>query len=160
MSANKYQPHVLVLPEDDANRQIANGFQLKTSKVRQMQVLEVAGGWKQVLASFASNHVPEMRRSPHRLLVLLIDFDGNLGRLETAKANIPGDLTDRVFLLGVLSEPEALRGSLALSYEDIGSALARDCRDNTDETWGHHLLRHNEGELQRLRDRVLPILFP
>lgn len=25
---NKYRPHVLVLPEDDANRQIANGFLL------------------------------------------------------------------------------------------------------------------------------------
>ena len=28
MSVNKYQPHVLVLPEDDANRQLANGFLL------------------------------------------------------------------------------------------------------------------------------------
>jgi hypothetical protein len=26
MSANKYKPHVVVLPEDDANRQLANGF--------------------------------------------------------------------------------------------------------------------------------------
>jgi hypothetical protein len=25
---NRYLPHVLVLPEDDANRQIANGFVL------------------------------------------------------------------------------------------------------------------------------------
>lgn len=28
MSVNKYKPHVLVLPEDDANRQLANGFLL------------------------------------------------------------------------------------------------------------------------------------
>jgi hypothetical protein len=28
MSVNKYHPHVLVLPEDDANRQLANGFLL------------------------------------------------------------------------------------------------------------------------------------
>jgi len=26
MSINKYEPHLLVLPEDDANRKIANGF--------------------------------------------------------------------------------------------------------------------------------------
>ncbi len=26
MSVNKYKPHVLILPEDDADRQIANGF--------------------------------------------------------------------------------------------------------------------------------------
>lgn len=28
MSVNKERPHVLILPEDDANRQLANGFQL------------------------------------------------------------------------------------------------------------------------------------
>ena len=26
MSVNKYKPHVLLIPEDDANRQLANGF--------------------------------------------------------------------------------------------------------------------------------------
>jgi hypothetical protein len=26
MGLNKYKPHLLVLPEDDPNRQIANGF--------------------------------------------------------------------------------------------------------------------------------------
>jgi hypothetical protein len=26
--ANKYKPHVIVLPEDEANRSIANGFQV------------------------------------------------------------------------------------------------------------------------------------
>jgi hypothetical protein len=31
MSVNKYLPHVLVLPEDDANRQMANGFFLDQS---------------------------------------------------------------------------------------------------------------------------------
>jgi hypothetical protein len=29
MRINKYKPHILVLPEDDANRQIANGFILE-----------------------------------------------------------------------------------------------------------------------------------
>lgn len=39
-------PHVLVLPEDDANRQLANGFLLDGFlSGRQMLVLEVAGGW-------------------------------------------------------------------------------------------------------------------
>jgi hypothetical protein len=38
--------------------------------------------------------------------------------------------------------------------------LGMDCRDGTDTTWRHELLRHNAGELGRLNDRVRPILFP
>jgi hypothetical protein len=37
--------------------------------------------------------------------------------------------------------------------------MARDCREETEETWGHELLRHNAGELARLREQVRPILF-
>ena len=40
MSVNKERPHVYVLPEDDANRQLAKGFQLQVDQnERQMQVL-------------------------------------------------------------------------------------------------------------------------
>ena len=55
MSVNKYQPHVLVLPEDDANRQLANGFLLdQYLSTRKIQVLEEVGGWIQVLERFLS----------------------------------------------------------------------------------------------------------
>jgi hypothetical protein len=37
--------------------------------------------------------------------------------------------------------------------------MAQDCRDETGTIWGHELLRHNAGELARLRDHVRPILF-
>ena len=63
-----------------------------------------------------------------------------------------------MFILSVLTEPEELKGSLG-SYETIGTAMAKDCREGTDTTWGHALLRHNAGELVRLRERVRPILF-
>ena len=75
MSVNKYLPHVLVLPEDDANRQLANGFLLDESlSMRQIQVLEVAGGWKEVLNRFNSDHIGEMDKYQERFVVLLIDF--------------------------------------------------------------------------------------
>jgi hypothetical protein len=160
MSVNKYQPHVLVLPEDDANRQLANGFLLDQSlSMRKIQVLEEVGGWTQVLERFLSDHVVDMERYPVRFMVLLIDFDGREERLVDAKARIPAHLTDRVFILGALTEPEALKVSLG-DYETIGLAMARDCREETDRTWGHNLLRHNTGELERLREHVRPILFP
>jgi hypothetical protein len=46
-----------------------------------------------------------------------------------------------------------------LPEQTIGLALAKDCRENTNATWGSDLLRHNETELKRLRQHVFPILF-
>ncbi|HEX4229241.1 MAG TPA: hypothetical protein VHZ07_11265 [Bryobacteraceae bacterium] len=61
MSVNKFKPHVLILPEDDANRQLANGFLLALDPIvqRNVQVLPVAGGWIEVLHCFKSDHVAE-----------------------------------------------------------------------------------------------------
>ena len=160
MSVNKYQPHVMVLPEDDANRQLANGFlldlYLSTWKI---QVIEEVGGWKRVLERFVSDHVAEMDRYSGRFMVLLIDFDDRKERLQEVKAKVPERLTDRVFILGALSEPEALKADLG-SYEKIGLDMAKDCREETNTTWGHHLLPHNASELNRLREHVRPLLFP
>ncbi|HLK09316.1 MAG TPA: hypothetical protein VKV30_15275 [Candidatus Angelobacter sp.] len=161
MSVNKDRPHLLVLPEDKANRQLANGFwlELDPTRQRQMQVLSVAGGWNEVLNLFGSVHIAEMDRCPTRFMVLLIDFDGHEERLERARDRIPQHLTERVFVLGALIEPEALKPHLG-SYEEIGSRLAADCRDDSYDTWGHALLQHNAIELARLREHVRRILFP
>ena len=140
----------MVLPEDDANRQLANGFLLDLA-TQQIQVLPVAGGWSQVLERFKSDHLSGMEAYPDRFMVLLIDFDGKADRLNRAKDIIPGHLTDRVFILGVRTEPEALRKANFGSYETIGRAMAMDCRKGTDTAWGHGLLRHNAPELDRLR---------
>lgn len=161
MSVNRDLEHVMVLPEDDANRQLANGFweEVDWNRQRRMQVLAEAGGWTEVLNLFNSQHVKEMDRCPKRFMVLLIDFDSKEDRLNSAKATIPEHLADRVFVLGVWSYPEALRSDLG-SYEKIGSNIAKDCRKDTDTIWGHELLQHNASELDRLRKRVRPILFP
>lgn len=161
MSVNRDRPHVFVLPEDDANRQLANGFHMPVdfTRQRQMQVLSVAGGWRRALDRFKSDHVSEMD-NPNQVMVLLIDFDGRVGRLDEAKAEIPNHLVDRVFILGVLTNPEALRANLGGSYEQIGGEMAEDCREGRDTTWGHELLRHNSSEIARLRVHILPILFP
>jgi hypothetical protein len=42
---NKYKSHILILPEDDANREIANGFNLNENlDDRSIQILPSAGG--------------------------------------------------------------------------------------------------------------------
>src|SRR5271163_4021430 len=120
MSVNKHLPHVFVLPEDDANRQLANGFQRDPLlDTRRMQILEEAGGWREVLRRFQADHVPEMDRYAKRFMVLLSDFDRRDDRLEEARTVIPSRLRERVFVLGAWSQPEELRQNLG-SYETIG----------------------------------------
>lgn len=160
MSVNKYKAHVLILPEDDANRELALGFMLNSAvKTKAIEVLQSAGGWHEALTKLNRNHAADMRRFPHRHMVILIDFDSDSNRHATATARIPADLKDRVYIVGAFKEPEDLKRDLG-SFESIGEALARDCRHDTNATWGHPLLAHNAAELDRLRSQVRPILFP
>jgi len=161
VSVNKFLPHVYVLPEDDANRQLANGFlldDLLSLRRRSIQVLDEVGGWSVVLDRFKSDHIIEMERHANRFMVLLIDFDGRQDRLDQVQAVIPEHLRERVFVLGAWTIPEDLRKAGLGSYETIGRAMAKDCLDETDRTWGHQLLRHNATELNRFRAQVLPEL--
>ncbi len=111
MAVNAFRPHLVMVPEDDANKALAIEFFLKLPDmpVRAYQVEPVAGGW------------------------------------------VPDGLQDRVFVLGVWSEPEALqsaRGHAKLST--IAHALAREC-DEGGTLWQHGLLAHNAAEASRLR---------
>ena len=67
-----------MVPEDDANRQIANGFihnpALDSSVI---QVLPPVGGWEKVVDEFVDVHVSEMRKYTLRTLFwLLISMEG------------------------------------------------------------------------------------
>ncbi|HZF41291.1 MAG TPA: hypothetical protein VE715_20880 [Blastocatellia bacterium] len=161
MGVNRYLPYVFVLPEDEKNRQLANGFWLELDMVRQrqMQVLQVAGGWPNVVELFKVKHIDEMKRYLEQRMVLLIDFDDRENRFDTVLASVPNDLRDKVFILGAHGEPEGLQRAGLGFPETIGSKMAKDCREDTDEIWGHDLLRHNASELDRLREHVHPILF-
>lgn len=160
MSPNRFLPHVLVLPEDDANRELVVGFLLDSSLSRRaIDFLEVAGGWTKILDRFESYEIAGMRRFQKRFMVLLLDFDNDANRLGIARGRIPPDLADRVFILGSLSDPESLCRAGLGRPEEIGLALAKDCREGTNTVWDHALLRHNAGEVERLRQHVRPILF-
>jgi hypothetical protein len=160
MSPNSYKPHILILPEDRANAEIANGFLLNSNlNERSIQVLPFEHGWTTVVNKFIDSHVSKMRLYPERMIVLLIDFDEKADRLNDVNAKIPSDLKDRVFVLGVLSEPEKLKCDVKQGLEEIGEALATDCSDNTDKLWSHDLLKHNKIELQRMIVTVKPFLF-
>jgi hypothetical protein len=160
MSANKYIPHVLVLPEDDANIHLANGFLLHEAlDVRAIQVLDCAGGWREVRGIFDSDHIDAMRRYPKRHMVLLVDFDEDSNRFNKMTDGIPEDLAERVFVIGVWTEPEDLRRANIGSKEEVGLKLARECYDESRDVWDHRLFRHNARELGRMITVLRPILF-
>ena len=160
MSVNRDQPHLLVLPEDDANRQIFNGF-IKHLSVNSSAIkgLPIANGWKKVVDQLMNDYAHRMRKFPHAMIVLIIDFDKDENRFSYVESHIPDDLKERVFVLGVQSNPENLRRATKKSFEEIGKALAKDCSDNTNELWGHPLLEHNKTELERMLSSVKPFLF-
>ncbi len=160
MSINRYQPHIIVLPEDRANEEIVNGFiQNANVNERAIQVERPAGGWGKVVEKFTEVHVSEMRQFTKSMIVLLIDFDECKDRFSHVNSKIPEDLKERVFILGVQSNPESLRRDIKKNFESIGESLAKDCSDNTNELWGHDLLKDNKNELERMKLSVKPFLF-
>lgn len=160
MSLNRYRPHVFVLPEDDANRQIANSFVLHPNlNERVIQILPPAGGWGKVLSQFIEIHASEMQQYSEERFILLIDFDLHEDRLGYVREKIPESLQERVFVVGALSNPERLRSDLRKSFEEIGEVLANNCADSTSQLWEHELLKHNKIELDRIVSSVKPFLF-
>jgi len=160
---DRYQPHVLVLPEDDANRQIANGFKLNLEfkKSNSLRILPPAGGWVKVVEAFNNDQVNDVQKYGERRIILLIDFDNHFPeRLDYIKSRIPDGISERVFVLGALSDPQELKTRMARKgLEEIGKSLAQDCSENTQRIWGYEMLRHNRSELDRLILSVKPILF-
>ncbi len=158
---NKYAPHLYVIPEDDADRQIALGF-VDYHKVddRRIQVMPPAGGWSNVIRIFTVEYVQKLRNCPQAHVVMLIDFDGHISeRRAEFEHDIPADLRMRVFVVGSKDNPESLKKGLRSSFEEIGTALAHDCDARTTAVWDHEQLQHNDAERQRLFDTVRRFLF-
>jgi len=160
MSLNKYKPHIFVVPEDDANREMALGFVLQAKVNRSViQILRPCGGWNKVMEDFLNNHIPELQKYRERRLVLLMDFDDRDNRRNQVTAKIPNDLTERVFVLGVQSEPEHLKSKLGKTFEEIGELLAKQCSDNILTLWTDPLLKDNLPTVDQMASLVNPFLF-
>src|SRR5262245_17125751 len=98
-----FPPHVYVIPEDRADEQLANGFVQYPGPldVRRISVENPAGGWRHVLKVFEDEYIDLLRRNSNDHVVMLIDFDGYYEeRRKEFEAAIPGDLKDRVFVIG------------------------------------------------------------
>jgi hypothetical protein len=176
MSVDINKPHLIVLAEDDANRQLARAFLLEIRErmpdPRQIEVLQKRtrkppkDGWKKTVdEKFFEDQVPVMRQYPHQRVLLLIDFDEKTddhNRREYTSRQLSErkleKLRDRVFILGVWSEPEQLKQNLGQSFEKIGKSLAQACMNDDNELWQHELLEHNLAEIKRMKPSVNPLL--
>jgi len=161
VSVNKYKPHVWVLPEDDANRQLANGFLLHADlDPTAIDIRPPAGGWRKAVDAVAQ-HIAELRNYPCRQLVLLVDLDEQgEERVRQIREAFPADLQERIYLLSSYDEPEALKVDQGRSFERLGEDLAEACARDELGLWGTEHLKHNKPELSRLVVGVKPILFP
>lgn len=162
MSANKYLPHLLVIPEDDANRDIVTGFRNHSSvNFRQIQIENVAGGWKKAAETFVEEFSKSMinDKSGNRHVLIMIDFDDQENRFEYVRNMIPEDLRNRVYIMGCQDEPERVRTATGLTKEKLGEALAEACSNGTDGMWENEILMHNLPELQRMRATICPHLL-
>jgi hypothetical protein len=161
MSVNRFKPHLYVIPEDDRDRQIANGFVQYSRVSAQAQVVEPAGGWARVLDTFKREYVPLLSGNRMAHVVLLIDFDGEYPeRFKSFQDQIPLGMRDRVFVVGPRQTPEALKQVLSMGYEAVGRALAQECDSGAAQVWGHPDLEHNHAERLRLVEVVKPFLMP
>lgn len=158
---NKYAPHVYVIPEDDRDRQIADGFVLHHQvKDTRIQVVPAAREWRHVLEAFRDEYIPNLRNFPDAHVVMLIDFDGQVETRKTVfESEIPADLKTRVFVIGPRHTPEILTSDLQKNFEEIGTSLAADCDAGTTAIWDHAELNHNDADRRRLAEIVKPFLF-
>ncbi len=155
--SNKYVPHLLVIPEDEANRQIMTGFvsHLEVDN-RRITVEPVACGWIKALEQFRINHLMGMAKYENRHVMILIDFDGRENRLEKAKEYIPENMRSRVYVMGCLSEPEKIRAATRMSKSQLGEAIAEACLRGNEDLWKTDILAHNRAELERMKSSICP----
>lgn len=159
MGANRYGPHLCVLPEDDADRQFAHGFRnYYAVNAGAIDLRDPQGGWTSVLDHFEREYIPRLRRFPGAHVLLLIDFDESPERRATCEVRVPDDLKPRVFVLGAWSNPETLRADLRCSLEAIGARAAANCVTENG-FWSHPQLAHNAAEVARMTAALKPILF-
>jgi hypothetical protein len=118
---NRYAHHCYVIPEDDRDRQFADGFVLHHQmKSQRILVMPPAGGWSQVRKTFTTEYIARLRQYPQGHVVMLIDFDGRyVDRRKEFDDAIPQDLKQRVFVLGSKVTPEDLKKELGKTFEHI-----------------------------------------
>jgi hypothetical protein len=160
VSYNKFNDHIVVLPEDDAIRQIAVEFQRSVGIRDRFVTVEMPlGGWEKVRDRFATEWKRRLNASPKLRIVMLVDFDRDMDRRLGFEEVIGESLRNRAFVIGWPDNAEALRVSLNKSLGLIGKDAAESCVSNNPDFWQHERLRNNVDTVKQIRSEVQAFLF-
>jgi hypothetical protein len=135
MASNKFRWHLRIFVEDDANRQIVNGFLesfFQRNIPRCIRVLQSSRGWDSTLKA-AKQDCAE--GGSCRRVLAVIDFDGDANRIRTATVKGQANF----YVVGCREEPEKLRQLLQRPghFSTLGNSLAREYCDNNTSLWPH-----------------------
>lgn len=157
MSVNREKWHLLIKPEDDANREIAIGFlnALDYAQQSKIQVDRPAGGYLKALEFIQT---AQLERFPLRRVLILIDFDNSV-ELRKHLVERFASVSDRVFVLGSRPEAEDMRRELSCHLEECGETVAKACLARKCEVWQLESLKHNANVLARLCPEIYRELF-
>ncbi len=156
--SNKYADELLVIAEDYATMQIAQGFaESQGVDVRRVRVLPCRSGWQDVAVGMRNVRL-DLYLKRHCLAV--VDFDGcGEQRRRTFRQLLEenGVALERAYVMGPASNAEKMRRTLmergyaVRHLSDVGRSLARACfQSQPFELLRSEELAHNAGELQRL----------
>jgi hypothetical protein len=140
---------------------MVNGFStLLEINERQFYVYDLARGWERGKETLLKLSKGYMREYPSSYALLIVDFDRNAHRGSEIKNQIPEEVRDRVFVVGVLNEPVNLKNSTGMKFEQLGLQIAEGCKDSNIDFWERQeLLAHNVDEIRRLSKAVRNLFF-
>ena len=147
MSCNNDKPHLHIYSEDAATHDVADGFihLFPGRKQRQIQVFTCSGypNVKQKVEADA-----KLMLYPERMILCVIDFDGNLGRIDELKNLVASNIQNRVYVIGCVDEVETAKQTLGFQghNDDFGKRLA----GQNDWDWNNPCLLSSKQELKRL----------
>jgi len=148
---DKFKPHLFIVPEDDADRQIAVGFQMHLEAKGEMQIVDVARGWLKVVGVIKDEYVPLLKNNLNSHVLGIIDCDKDADRIAEQLENFPEDIRNRIFLLGVRSAK--------MHFAEIGEKLADECYKDELDLWNHEMLSYSSSEALRAKDVLRELVF-
>lgn len=159
-AVNKFKPHLFIVPEDEADERIANGFQLHLEVAGEVQIMPAAGGWKKVINTILVEYVPILKSNGNAHVIGIIDCDNDSERIAKQLATFPADLRERIFVIGANANPEVFKNAVKMKFEQIGEKLAAECFSDQFELWNHEMLSYAAGEVVRAKNTLRTFLFP
>lgn len=170
MSINRQQKHVIFFGEDEATRNLAQGF-IEGENINELRcdVWHTFGtGWKSTTEAM---ELVGMSRYPLTHLILVIDLDRQeKHHIEDLKQEIDQtSFSDRVYVIGGSKDVQALQRAFTaansigkISAQDTGREIANQCfKDEScvEGVWCDPALEHNRTELERICRNLKDIIF-